>query len=612
MADLALNIRIKAFDETKGTIKGLRGDLGGGRGGMRRQGAAAKRTRREAEAAGRSVADMGRAAEGLLRGPVQASLEYEKSLANISTLGTDISGGALEDITRQASLQFGGTSAEQAGALYDIISAGATNATQAQKTLDAANKLSIGGLTDVGTATKALSATVANFTAEGVTAADASDALFVAVQKGRTTVGETARAFPKVASAAGAMNLELSEAAAIYSTITLTAKSSADASTQAAAFLSATVKPTKAAKDALAELNSEREKSGKTALRIDSKALKDMNATNFAAQFKGLDETDLAKLFGGERARKGVQGLIANLDKLDESRKAQAKRTGETEKAEDKISKTRAHRLKLLESRIQGAKLDIGEAITPLADTLLPVVTDLAKIGGEFASNHPDIIKGAGALGVAAVGFGKIGQGVVGVSRTVGALRSLNNLMGPAAGKIGGLIGKLGPGKLGMIGAIGGLSFAIGTFIDRQLGLSDKLAARLAGTSEEKRATTRGGVGFAEKKLITDASGKEITDPAARAAAAKEASSRLMRGGTVKGDVTAALYNEGFTAKDIEASYGIGPARSRRSGSAEQVGSSKIDVKVSVEDGRIKVNSVTSSNHEGEVNATTGDGVGLN
>lgn len=612
MADLALNIRIKAFDETKGTIKGLRGDLGGGRGGMRRQGAAAKRTRREAEAAGRSVADMGRAAEGLLRGPVQASLEYEKSLANISTLGTDISGGALEDITRQASLQFGGTSAEQAGALYDIISAGATNATQAQKTLDAANKLSIGGLTDVGTATKALSATVANFTAEGVTAADASDALFVAVQKGRTTVGETARAFPKVASAAGAMNLELSEAAAIYSTITLTAKSSADASTQAAAFLSATVKPTKAAKDALAELNSEREKSGKTALRIDSKALKDMGATDFAAQFKGLDETDLAKLFGGERARKGVQGLIANLDKLDESRKAQAKRTGETEKAEDKISKTRAHRLKLLESRIQGAKLDIGEAITPLADTLLPVVTDLAKIGGEFASNHPDIIKGAGALGVAAVGFGKIGQGVVGVSRTVGALRSLNNLMGPAAGKIGGLIGKLGPGKLGMIGAIGGLSFAIGTFIDRQLGLSDKLAARLAGTSEEKRATTRGGVGFAEKKLITDASGKEITDPAARAAAAKKASSRLMRGGTVKGDVTAALYNEGFTAKDIEASYGIGPARSRRSGSAEQVGSSKIDVKVSVEDGRIKVNSVTSSNHEGEVNATTGDGVGLN
>jgi TP901 family phage tail tape measure protein len=612
MADLALNIRIKAFDETKGTIKGLRGDLGGGRGGMRRQGAAAKRTRREAEAAGRSVADMGRAAEGLLRGPVQASLEYEKSLANISTLGTDISGGALEDITRQASLQFGGTSAEQAGALYDIISAGATNATQAQKTLDAANKLSIGGLTDVGTATKALSATVANFTAEGVTAADASDALFVAVQKGRTTVGETARAFPKVASAAGAMNLELSEAAAIYSTITLTAKSSADASTQAAAFLSATVKPTKAAKDALAELNSEREKSGKTALRIDSKALKDMGSLDFAAQFKGLDETDLAKLFGGERARKGVQGLIANLDKLDESRKAQAKRTGETEKAEDKISKTRAHRLKLLESRIQGAKLDIGEAITPLADTLLPVVTDLAKIGGEFASNHPDIIKGAGALGVAAVGFGKIGQGVVGVSRTVGALRSLNNLMGPAAGKIGGLIGKLGPGKLGMIGAIGGLSFAIGTFIDRQLGLSDKLAARLAGTSEEKRATTRGGVGFAEKKLITDASGKEITDPAARAAAAKKASSRLMRGGTVKGDVTAALYNEGFTAKDIEASYGIGPARSRRSGSAEQVGSSKIDVKVSVEDGRIKVNSVTSSNHEGEVNATTGDGVGLN
>jgi len=575
------------------------------------------------------MADLGRAAEGLMRGPVQASLKYETSLSNIRTLTDEahFSTAQLEDITKKASLQFGGTAADQAGALYDIISAGATDATQAQQTLDAANKLSIGGLTDVGTATKALSATVANFTAEGVTAADASDALFVAVQKGRTTVGETARAFPKVASAAGAMNLKLGEAAAIYSTITLTAKSSADASTQAAAFLSATVKPTKAATDALKRLNRERrredrradKKAGRklgttkrAALRIDSKALKEMGSLDFAAQFRGLDETDLAKLFGGERARKGVQGLIANLDKLDEARKAQAKRTGETEKAEKTISKTRAHRLKLLKSKMDDAKLTIGEAITPLADTLIPVVTSLAKIGGELAEDHPGLVKGAAALGVAAVGFGKIGEGVVGVTRTVDAFRGLGPVMGKAAGKIGGLISKLGPGKLGMIGAIGGLSFAIGTFIDRQLGLSDKLAARLAGTSEEKRATTRGGVGFAEKKLITDASGKEITDPAARAAAAKKASSRLMRGGTVKGDVTAALYNEGFTAKDIEASYGIGPARSRRSGSAEQVGSSKIDVNVSVEDGRVKVTSVKASNHDGEVNASAGDGVGLN
>ena len=664
MADLALNIRIKAFNESAAGLRAFRKDLtgltkeakrfgilsttsfratrreveglsratkglklgkGGGPGGVTvigQMGREAKASGIDIRRSAQGMADLGRAAEGLMRGPVQASLKYETSLSNIRTLTDEahFSTAQLEDITKKASLQFGGTAADQAGALYDIISAGATDATQAQQTLDAANKLSIGGLTDVGTATKALSATVANFTAEGVTAADASDALFVAVQKGRTTVGETARAFPKVASAAGAMNLKLGEAAAIYSTITLTAKSSADASTQAAAFLGATVKPTKAATDALKRLNRERgredrradKKAGRklgttkrAALRIDSKALKEMGSLDFAAQFKGLDETDLAKLFGGERARKGVQGLIANLDKLDEARKAQAKRTGETEKAEKTISKTRAHRLKLLKSKMDDAKLTIGEAITPLADTLIPVVTSLAFTAGRLAEDHPGIVKGAAALGVAAVGFGKIGEGVVGVTRTVDAFRGLGPVMGKAAGKVGGLIGKLGPGKLGLLGAIGGLTFAIGTFIDRQLGLSDKLsdaAARIVGIKTDSAARRNAGELGSElaaggKKVVRDAAGKEITDPAELRRARGRRQLELYIAGQDMASAETTLLSEGFAPK--------GAAQSGQ-------GRSAIDVKVSVEDGRVKVNSVTSSNHEGEVNATTGDGVGLN
>jgi hypothetical protein len=260
-----------------------------------------------------------------------------------------------------------------------------------------------------------------------------------------------------------------------------------------------------------------------------------------------------------------------------------------------------------LESQLDGAKLALGEAIAPVVDSLTPSLVGIAGVVSELSREYPGVAKAGGALAIATVGVGKLGQGIVGLTTTVTAMRDASSL---AVAGINGVNSKLG--KAGLVASAAAAGFAIGTLVDDLFGFSDKISNFFAGTSEEKRATTRGGVGFAEKKLITDASGKEITDPAARAAAAKEASSRLMRGGTVKGDVTAALYNEGFTAKDIEASYGIGPARSRRSGSAEQVGSSKIDVKVSVEDGRIKVNSVTSSNHEGEVNATTGDGVGLN
>ncbi len=251
------------------------------------------------------------------------------------------------------------------------------------------------------------------------------------------------------------------------------------------------------------------------------------------------------------------------------------------------------------------AKLTIGEAVTPLADTLIPVVTSLAKIGGELAEDHPGMVKGAAALGVAAVGFGKIGEGVVGVTRTVDAFRGLGPVMGKAAGKAGGLIGKLGPGKLGLLGAIGGLTFAIGTFIDRQLGLSDKLsdaAARIVGIKTDSAARRNAGELGSElaaggKKVVRDAAGKEITDPAELRRARGRRQLELYIAGQDMASAETTLLSEGFAPK--------GAAQSGQ-------GRSAIDVKVSVEDGRVKVNSVTSSNHEGEVNATTGDGVGLN
>jgi TP901 family phage tail tape measure protein len=616
MADLALNIRIKAFDETKGTIKGLRGDLGGGRGGMRRQGAAAKRTRREVEAAARGVANMGRAAEGLLRGPIEAATRYETSLADIRTLTDEakFSTDDLRRITQDASKEFGGSSSEQAGALYDIISAGAKNAEEAQGTLAAANKLSIGGLTDVGNATQAISATTANFRKEGIDAAKASDLLFSIVKKGRTTLDQTARAFPKVASAAGGIKLPAAQAAGAFATLTLTTKSSAVASTQLAALIGATAKPTEQATGALALLNKEREKEDDLAGRkrrkkvdIGSSALRDLGVAGFAAQFEGIDDNTLARLFGSKQARSAIVAFRDNISGLESAISDAENSSGAATKAFETQSNTRAQRLKRLESQLDGAKLALGEAIAPVVDSLTPSLVGIAGVVSELSREYPGVAKAGGALAIATVGVGKLGQGIVGLTTTVTAMRDASSL---AVAGINGVNSKLG--KAGLVASAAAAGFAIGTLVDDLFGFSDKISNFFAGTSEEKRATTRGGVGFAEKKLITDASGKEITDPAARAAAAKKASSRLMRGGTVKGDVTAALYNEGFTAKDIEASYGIGPARSRRSGSAEQVGSSKIDVKVSVEDGRIKVNSVTSSNHEGEVNATTGDGVGLN
>lgn len=635
MADLLLNIKIRTVREGGTAIAGLRKEItglardskqfnrpsiGGRRGGVGRLGMQARRTGGDLEHAARGMSDLGRSAERLLKGPIQAATAYETSLADIRTLTDEatFSTDDLRRITQESSKEFGGTAADQAGALYDIISAGAKDAAEAQGTLTAANKLAIGGLTDVGNATSAISAVTANFRDENVDSAQAADALFSIVKKGRTTLDQTARAFPKAASAAGGIKLPLAEAAGAFATLTLTTKSSSVAATQFSALIAATAKPTIQAEKALARLNSERRRSGLDEVDITSAGLREKGVAGFAAQFQGVDDNTLAKLFGSKQARAAIVAFRDNIEGLTAAITDAENSTGAAEKAFATQSKTRAQRLKVLEANLDAAKLAIGEAVAPIVDELTPSLVGVAEVAASLAREHPGIVKAGGALAIAAVGFGKVGEGIVGVTRTMGALRNMAAIAGPAVSKLAGLVG--GTGKLGMIGAVGALSFALGTFIDHQLGISDAIAAKLAGTGDEKRVAEQGAVGFlSDKALIKDDAGNVITDPRQRAALAAQRRGQLLRSGTVKGDLNAALFSQGFTAKDVDSSLGIGPSRSRRTGNVDSVGPGdvdrppgRLDVNIKVaSDGTATVTGVQQSNFEGEVDASAGEGVAI-
>lgn len=581
----------------------------------------AKRRQKERKRAfldnARAAGEFGRSVEGVLDDPIQRATDYETRLANIATLtdSAEFSTKNLRDITREASLEFGGTSAEQADALYDIISAGATTAAEAQGTLSAANKLAIGGLTDVATATGALSATVANFKAQNIDAADASDILFTIVKKGRTTVSQAASAFPRVASAAGGMGIKVDEAAAAFSTLTLTASSSAEASTQAAALFAATAKPTQQARKALVKLNRQLGLTGDEKKRIDSAFLKEKGIVEFVKQFEDVDDDVLANLFGSKQARAGLVGLRANIDSLQEGITAQEGREGAATEAFGKLDKTRAQRLKVLQAQIDDAKLSVGEALIPITEQLLPFASMLAGFAGDFARHNPAITSAVGGLGFAAIGIGKVGDTIVGVSRAARGLTGVTRGLTGAAGlaftgvdKLAGLVG--GKGNLGLVGAALAAGGAIGTLIDQNFGLSDAIAKFLAGTSDEKRVDKEERTaGFlAERAVIRDESGAEVTSSTQRAQLANQARRKFLSEGFVKGDVTAALQRQGFTQSDIESSLDIGPARSRRTGGAEVVGRLDVSIKVDSE-GNASVTGVTQSGTQGEVDVRNGETV---
>ena len=88
---------------------------------------------------------------------VNNAKQFGTAMAEVSTLlPGDADMAPLSEAIKDLSKQFGAFPTDQAKAIYQIISAGAEDSAQAIEILTAANKLAIGGVTDVTTAADGL------------------------------------------------------------------------------------------------------------------------------------------------------------------------------------------------------------------------------------------------------------------------------------------------------------------------------------------------------------------------------------------------------------------------------------------------------------------------
>ena len=98
-----------------------------------------------------------RAIKGQFTEAARAALDFGAAMSEVSTLLKDTSGmAALTTNVRALTREFGGDHVTEAKALYQIISAGATDAAQATDLLRVSNQLALGGVTDVATAADGL------------------------------------------------------------------------------------------------------------------------------------------------------------------------------------------------------------------------------------------------------------------------------------------------------------------------------------------------------------------------------------------------------------------------------------------------------------------------
>lgn len=352
---------------------------------------------------GAGIAAAGIVGLAVLNRTTVAAEEFGTAIAEVSTLVDEatFSTATMAKITRTLALQFGGKAPVEAKALYQIISAGASNAEEATALLVQTNKLALGGVTDLTTAADGLTTAMNVYAAQGLTAKDASDALFVAMKGGKTTIGELSEAMGRVLPTAGALGISFDEMLAAISAVTLGGLKTREAVTGLKAALAGVQKPT-------AEAGKEAKRLG---IQFDAATLRAKGLNRFMRDImesSGFTADSFTQLFGSIEGLNAITALATNRGaKFTEMVAAMGRKTGATDAAVEKMSASMEFARKRFEAARADLVLTIGTAIEPFKVAVL----DLGRRIFEAFTAIPEPVK---RFGVVLLGLASSAAVVVG------------------------------------------------------------------------------------------------------------------------------------------------------------------------------------------------------
>jgi len=430
-------------------------------------------------------------------GMAKDASDFGSALAEVSTLMGNFSEmPRIEQEAKNLAAAFGGTATDQAKAFYQAISAGAGSAEEATSLLTVANKLAVGGVTDVTTAVDGLTSIMNAFGIEADGVVGISDALFVAMKAGKTTVGELSASVGKVSAIASEAGLSFEEMLATVSTLTTAGINTAEAVTGLKAALTNILKPSKDASEVAAELGIEFNLAG-----LESKGFQ-----GFLAEL--IEKTDgskeaLIKLFGSTEALNTVFALTGSgAETFAEIMEDMGNKAGETETAFQKMAGTIEQRMKVVRGSLSNTKTEVGNLFIALSLPLLDVLED--NIGAwneaivDLTNNIYNFVQTEQfGLWVEGITTGIETLTVLLVTRFVVVLGAsfITTIMAAsgAMGMLGAAVAFLGGPVTLAIAAITGLSVAIALLME----------APIAGYLEELEAAAEKGIGPLEDHIVS-------------------------------------------------------------------------------------------------------------
>ena len=317
---------------------------------------------------------------GALTRSAQASLQFEDTMKKLKTqigLGTD-----EVNSLRRAALALGGATTkgpqELGEAAFFVASAGLRGAA-AMDVLRRSAELSAIGLGDTKTIADTLTSAVNAYGEENISAAQASDVLVASVRLGKASAEELAGSLGKVLPIASAMGVTFDEVGGIVAAMTRTGTDAATAATQLRAVMTALLKPTDQAAEAMLEMG------------LSAQGLRDtIQEDGLWAALLNIQEATggssekMADLFPNVRALAGVMDLLGpQLESNSDLMREMAESTGVATEAFAVHSASTRAEMERVGASAQRLMISIGDSthgpIHAIAVTLNAALTNLGN-----------------------------------------------------------------------------------------------------------------------------------------------------------------------------------------------------------------------------------------
>jgi len=306
---------------------------------------------------------------------VGSAIRLQKEVAEVTTLVSDAA-GAQEQFTEQVldlQAQFGGDQADKAKAFYQALSSGAVDSSNAMTLLQSAQKLAIGGVTNLTTAIGGLTKLMQVYSMSADDSARISDILFIGMKRGQTTIGELSAQIGQAAGTAAVLGVDLEELVATVSNVATVSRNTQVATTAVRAAMVALTQPTEALKDVYNRLGFESAEAAVQQLGF-------VGTLKAITREGGSSATAIKELFGSVEALPAITAFTSEsinktfIATMDDMAAAADKAGSVTDEAFQKIAQTADFQLSKAAGQAQAALTRIGQQILVV---LLPAIQGL-------------------------------------------------------------------------------------------------------------------------------------------------------------------------------------------------------------------------------------------